>query len=315
MSNRIVSHLDKENAVGRISKVEGKTFSNNAPLSGDSLKGNNLKQDKFPKKFTRVPLGGKSNNQAIPSFDKSHSTLSITDKKNLIRRVPLAKAPLLSKANSSLGFSHPLKEYKVIDPKLNTYSKIDDKVVLKKLNNELTSPSLNSVTTFTDEVVKKENLPTHQHIPNITSTLSSNTSKLNSTNRINNDINYNNVDPIKKSHKPSLSLPAVFPDYIETIPQKHAPLPSYPVGMEPLDQQDLDFFSKPSRSEITNENRQDYPELLHNEDQLKFVELNLDSNLSFDSFEQNISDADVDLQKDTGMSLGLSTKELEDLLD
>ncbi|KAK6202288.1 uncharacterized protein RJT21DRAFT_1698 [Scheffersomyces amazonensis] len=320
--SRNISFLDKENAVGRVGK-EPKSFVTK-PVAKMT-------------KIARVPLGGKSNNRAIPTLDKSHSSLTSTNtgtststntntntdhRTNIITRrvpVPLSKPPLLSKANSSLGFSHSVRSF---EPKTISTIRRSERVILKKLNSKLAPPAVR--TTFTDELVKKNQNqnqnPSHTQTPNLISTITSHTDKLHSKNKVIHDINYNNVDPIKRSRRIIPTIPHhgynYNYDYIETIPPKEDPLPSNPIGLEPLNNEDLQFFSKSTRSVVTSENIQDYPELQQNEDALNFEELDLDSNLSFDTMEQNISfDSESDLQDNSNGPLGLSAKELQDLLD
>lgn len=299
MSSFHLRFADKENSM---KQVGGHHAKENSKLAVQN-DGENFKVSKKPvsgpgPRRTRVPLSGKDQNKAFPNLQRSQSSVAqpVQPLKQSRRRVlPSQKVPTLRKANSSLGFIHQ-KSFEVSsDP----FSKV-------LLNHQL-QPK------FTDSLVKKQDnsvpLPS---IPSLASTLSTNTQALHSSNlpEILAD-----VDPVKRSR--GISLPAI-PQHliddensVETIPEP-TKLKYQPHDIAPLTEDDLKFFSQPSRK-VTDENRYDDPEFLQYEINSKFDEIYLDEELDFDREKEN-EEVDFDNQPNPD-SVGLTITDLNDLLD
>ncbi|KAG2734698.1 hypothetical protein G9P44_002704 [Scheffersomyces stipitis] len=277
----------------------------------------------------RIPLGSKDQNQQIPSLNRAKTSLNTSAKHEATAPVRKAigpkKLPVLTKANSSLGFIHRKNEHIEVSksrPPTTKITPVDardagkDKVKLQQLNSDLfeNSSGHSSSNIVTDSLLKKSILP-KDPVVDLNSTLSSATAQLHASNIINRDINANNVDPVKKTtmktkFEDRIELPEGIEDVeVETIADRPLPLESYPVDMVPFDDVDLEFFSKPSRTVVTDENRIVYPEVVEAEKELKSMAIG-DLQLEFD-YENNDDDGEeMDIT-----TVGLSIDDMKDLLD
>lgn len=300
MSSFHLRFADKENTMKQVGSHHAKE---NSKLAGQN-DGENFRVSKKPvsgpgPRRARIPLGGKDQNKAFPTLQRSQSSITqpVQPPKQSRRRVlPSQKVPTLRKANSSLGFIHQ----KSFDVSSDPFSKI-------LLNHQL-QPK------YTDSLVKKQNnsvpLP---NIPSLASTLSTNTQALHSSNLP--EIMAADVDPVKRSR--GISLPAI-PQHliddensVETIPEP-TKLKYQPHDITPLTEDDLKIFSQSGRK-VTEENRYDNPKLLQLEINTKFDELYLDEELDFDREKEN-EEVDFENQPHPD-SVGLTAEDLNDLLD
>ncbi|KAK6458752.1 uncharacterized protein RJT20DRAFT_123814 [Scheffersomyces xylosifermentans] len=195
------------------------------------------------------------------------------------------------------------------------------------------SADLSETTNLTDSFQKRAAPPRVDSapVPDLSSTFSAATATLHASNIVSRDINANNVDPIKKAPKQTplrgLSLDKnyikafgpeedAFPDLpIEFGPPKITPLESYPEGLEPLGEDDLEFFSKPNRTILTKENYYEHPDIKHAESIMQINESDLNPELSF-GFEDDGEDQDDGSGMDMELSnVGLSIDEMKDLLN
>ncbi|ABN68328.1 predicted protein [Scheffersomyces stipitis CBS 6054] len=263
----------------------------------------------------RIPLGSKDQNQQIPSLNRAKTSLNTSAKHEATAPVRKAigpkKLPVLTKANSSLGFIHRKNEHIEVSKSRPPTTKITPQLNSDLFENSSGHSSSNIVT---DSLLKKSILP-KDPVVDLNSTLSSATAQLHASNIINRDINANNVDPVKKTtmktkFEDRIELPEGIEDVeVETIADRPLPLESYPVDMVPFDDVDLEFFSKPSRTVVTDENRIVYPEVVEAEKELKSMAIG-DLQLEFD-YENNDDDGEeMDIT-----TVGLSIDDMKDLLD
>lgn len=286
-----------------------------------------LKQTRGPQKSAqaplklrqRVPLGGKDQNAAFPTLQRSQTAQTLGSGLSFPvqrKKVLLPRAPSLTKANSSLGIVHqrslvqpqPLVDRwtPVLRPKVSPFN---NSLLHKKNEPRTSTDSLVRVIDHTKTYSPAE-------VPTLQSTFSRNVDSLHSRNRISRDINAGNVDPVKKAHaavrrKPVLEIPQALiddPESVELVPEVPLPLPYHPVDMEPSTASDLELFSHPHKFTVTQENEYEFPEIHQNEVKLRFREIDPDSLLDFE--EEGNDDMDVD-----SSHVGLNQDELNALLD
>jgi hypothetical protein len=341
------NHLysDKENVIKKMNHKILSTNTNNAE--------NEFRPKKQPlqqsgqRRFVRVPLEGKDQNKL--TLNKSQSSLNVPTTDTLQKRkVLMPKVPTLTKATSTLGFIH--KQGPTIPKQPISYMPTE-KLSLQDLktddlNSQLAERSADLIEKhkITDNLQKNESEEIREKIADLPSTITPQTNTLHASNIITHDVNINNVDPVKKSPKRgpvsqgfqanktkklsaydsakqfAVCQELINNDYeIEYVPKKATPLPYTPADIEPLDQSDYEFFSKPTRNvQETSHN----PDIHQNELDLKFEEIDLDKILMYDfETEENktfaIDENEFPLDVDAAdiKEIGLSVEELEDLLD
>lgn len=270
----------------------------------------------------RVPLGGKDQNAAFPTLQRSQTAQTLGPRPSFPvqrKKVLLPRAPLLTKANSSLGIVHhrslvndrPLADrwMPAAKPQVNPFN---NSLLHKKNEPQPFTDSLERVIDHTKAYSRSE-------VPTLQSTFSRNLEKLHAKHKTSHDVNTNNVDPVKKAHaaarrKPVLEIPQALiddPESVELIPDAPLPVPYHPVDMEPSTASDLELFSHPHKFTVTLENEYEYPEVHQNEIKLQFREIDLDRNLDFGDEEmEEENDMDIDSSR-----VGLNAQELNDLLD
>lgn len=314
--------LDKENSVNMI--LDSQKDSENINIS---QKKNTLQQSQPLRK--RVPLGGKdlnnSANGAFPSLKRSQSTLNTEfNNSSVLQRKKvtlLNKAPTLQKANSSLGFIHraplDISKKESSSPKLD----VNDALASKLFNSGNAARSKELEGQSTDTLAKQQHSLQPQQevsIPDIRNTFSSNTRSIHSS--FIPTLEVNNSDPVKGG---KLNLASTLdetlleklsedPSNIETIPDRATRAYHIPLGIEPLNKDDLEFFSKPTRTAFENEH--EYEEIHRNEVNLKFRDIDLDdpSNFNFDE-DKRVEPEEVEVEE--LKNIGLTAEELNDLLD
>lgn len=187
-----------------------------------------------PQRIKRVPLAGKDHNQL--TLNKSHTTINSKGR----------ATPPLTKSKSSLGFVHK----PVVKEPTTILSAEKSKVVLAQLKKDTLNFSkasrkvqLVNRNLVTDDLIKRELpalpkinslgvIPKLQYIPN-------------------NDINANNVDPVKK-YKTKIRNEIIIPEhlledeFIESIPDRVSP-PSPPLPTMKL------FDDEPSEDGLKSE--------------------------------------------------------------
>ncbi|ODV81573.1 uncharacterized protein CANTADRAFT_19202 [Suhomyces tanzawaensis NRRL Y-17324] len=334
MTGRPLIFSDKENAAKAVPKAGFLNSENQFPQRKAPLGAKPTQGRRVP--MARVPLGGKDLNMLAPGLSRSQSTLNT---KNVRPKVFLPKPPVLSKANSSLGFTHTSTNFTKPAVAVAHEAPVDTRPTLKFTNDTQLGPEkanrlVNLIPdTPTDDLVKQASehlLPDSQAL---SSTLTAKTKTLHASNIYIHDINYNNVDPVKKLKRSSSSSmdsgtnkaqkfstdrlekfnqELIENDYsLEYVPKEESPIPYVPLGMESLDNDDLNFFSKPH---LTKSSHSTF-EQLDNGVMLK----DLDTSLSF-GYEEEVSNDGLNYPKvpeTTGEDeqLGLSVDELHDLLD
>ncbi|CAH2350758.1 hypothetical protein CLIB1423_02S04478 [[Candida] railenensis] len=317
--------LDKENSINM--SLESQKDSENINIS---QKKNTLQQNQPLRK--RIPLGGKDVNNgangAFPSLKRSQSSLN-TDIHNTSalqrkKATLLNKPPSLQKANSSLGFIHraplDISKKESSSPKLD----VNDALASKLLNSDNAARSKELEGQYTDTLAKQHLSLQPQDeasIPDIRNTFSRNTRSIHSS--FIPTLEVNSSDPVKGG-KPNLSSALVDeslleklsedPSNIETIPDRATRAYHIPLGIEPLDKDDLEFFSKSTRKVLPTENKHEYEEIHRKEVNLKFRDIDLDdpSNFNFDENER-VEPEEVEVEE--LKNIGLTAEELNNLLD
>ena len=268
MSSHIFKDIqDKENEL-KISGIRRKGIisnENSGPLLSKDSNSKQVQQQPQPQqqqlKFTnkRIPLGGKNHNSNNLLLNRSHSSLNT---KPTTQGVTNAKPPSLTKSNSSLGFSVALDQ-QTEQPKqfpqlfvvhneqvLSVKRKLlqDTKDELSQNNKRVKLEKKESAAnTFTDSLTK-----TIQNalapVEDLQTTISPKTDQLNSSNLTYNDVNRNNVDPMKRE----LRMKAIddlvelhWQDPIENIPETRGCENN---GGDQLDELDIKLFSTPTES-------------------------------------------------------------------
>ncbi|EGW31932.1 uncharacterized protein SPAPADRAFT_61034 [Spathaspora passalidarum NRRL Y-27907] len=339
-TNRIVNIRDQENSAS-------------ANVPGNLVNKENTKP--IPpriSKIPRIPLGGKNQNSNQFSLNRSQSSLG--QKVPLARDT--FRPPSLVKSNSSLGFipppsasSHqitvqrdvpeihskqPVQQIKPLGQKSEIVTQAkpslpeikpqqssqNKRVLLQPVKDDLAvkKPKLES-TTRTDSLVKPQPIERQPLATTLEQTFSANTAKLHASNIIEDDINRNNVDPVKKQPVNTRSGLKAFPfgDEVEITPSVREFNPQYPI--EPLSETDLQFFSTPNTS------RSEFPEYNQHEMILNAGIPDVSLDMSFESDDSNIEHHDVNLGRieivdnvnnfDEDSELGLSIADLHTLLD
>lgn len=346
MSHNTLRFSDKENALkqslannskSNVLSTKSKNIPNNAEnainIRSNAKQANSVTGQR--NHIQRVPLGGKDQNKAIPSLQRSQSSLH--DNKQQRKKILLPKAPSLSKANSSLGFIH--RSNRVQNDPLE---KREQKDKLTNINSSIFNPdnAQRSKTLVqphdTDSLVKHDldNLNAFVSSP-LNTTITPHTKQLDASNIPRRDLNRGNVDPIKRDFKQQRKKDDVLeskPDFkklfeihedlienedsIEYVPHQEPQIPYHPHDVEPLDETDLEVFTKPNRITLTKDNEHEYSEILKNEMDLNFEEINLDDprNFSFNYDENEIDAYNKEEIPDTD-EVGLNANELDELLD
>lgn len=292
MSSYSIHLDDKENTLRQVGPAKNEPSNENFRVTKKQPLGVAPRQ-------ARVPLGGKDQNKAFPTLQRSQTSITQPKpsfqqpKQNRRRVLPSQKVPTLRKANSSLGFVHQKSFDIPTNPFNNTL-----------LSNNQLRPKA------TDSLVKKNHSVTLPKIPTLASTFSSNTQALHSSNFPAELLS--DVDPVKR--KRGVSLPAI-PQHliedetsVETIPESFK-VKYKPLDVAPLTDDDLEVFSRPT-GKLTEENRYDYPDVQKGINS-RFDEIDME--LSFDHEKEN-EKVNFDDQPQPE-SVGLTADELNDLLD
>ena len=324
MSSHIFKDIqDKENEL-KTSGIRRKGIISNENAGPLLSKDSNSRQVQQPQqtqqqqqqlKFTnkRIPLGGKNHNSNKLLLNRSQSSLNT---KPTTQGITNVKPPSLPKSNSSLGFSvvldQPTEQQKQLPQPFVVHNEQVLPVKRKLLQDTKDELSQNSkrvklekkesnANTFTDSLTK----PTQNvlaHVDDLQTTISSKTDQLNSSNLTHNDINRNNVDPVKRN----LRLKAIddlveshWQDPIETIPET--------VGAEnnngeQLEELDIKFFSTPNESFDIGDLDENH--LANNEQKLS---LELD-------FEDESNVGEIPVIEGIDEEIGLTSDDLDNLL-
>ncbi|CAK7897928.1 hypothetical protein CAAN1_15S03004 [[Candida] anglica] len=280
----------------------------------------------------RVPLGGKDSNRAVPSLHRSHSNSLEKSTQPQRKRIllPRGGAPSLTKASSSLGFVHR--------PTTNLTGsaggkslKLQNSKATSQLHSQFASRSKQLIDTpQTDTLVKSgpsTPSPSHSPMANLDDTFSPQTMQLHGSN-IPRPFR-STGDPQKRSKMtpPHLNDPlhaqilddlSSDPSSVESIPERQ-PVISKPYSLEPLSEEDLDFFALPNRLTVAQDESNEYEEIIHkNEMDLKFREIDLDDpqNFNFEDLRPVVSEptGEEELVPEL-QGVGLSVDELNDLID
>lgn len=305
MSNHIrnLNTLDQENEHKSLTGLKNQLNSKNNAL-----------QQKRPgptpgnpgAKRLRVPLAGKDQNSGFPALQRSKSSVAQNALQDSAQRTlrplsaSLTRQPTLAKSNSSLGFTHrPLSaslgnQIRNADPHKNNIFP----------SAEAHRPN-DLVPRFSTDLIKKSD---RMHLPplgtNLRDTFSASTHNLHASNVVGRDIYKFPGDPFKRAkdadNRELIERLANDPDSIEHVAQRDVPQPRHvPVGLVPLLDEDLEFIRTGTRNKAYT----------------------LVSDISFESTwdEDNIEDEEENAAYGTELEesglIGLTTQELNDLLD
>ncbi|RCK65011.1 hypothetical protein Cantr_00976 [Candida viswanathii] len=299
MSNRILSHIqDKENEM-KTSGVKRKGLTDeNARVLSTKDSGNKQQQKSFANR--RVPLGGKNHNSNNLVLNRSQSSLN-----SKIPVQPFNKPPTLTKSNSSLGFSAPLlqqlQEQQQVPPTIHQEEQPPTKkMMLESLKDEVVLGRESSMPDSFTDCLSKKDTPLLSPTVSLSNTFSTNTDRLHASNIIQDDINRNNVDPVKKQQHKQRDIDALvashWQDPIETIPESTIPVK---YNLDPLSESDLQFFSTPNESFDLNDNAH------------KFAQADKSFELDFGD---DSSAGDVAIIHDSNEEIGLDNEDLNNLL-
>lgn len=261
---------DQENAF----KLQQKNENQQLPAKRAAL------QPKVNKK-QRVPLGGKDPNGAIPSLQRSSTTVQKPQK--LLSHVNLVKQPLLQKSNSSLGFSHFNTTPASIPSRHNglTPSQIKNADPLK--NDLFSGTSARREAELVPQLVsdsprKRERPPLPPLGTKLSDTFSEATSRLHASNLPAEPLNPD-VDPVKglKLNTSLLEQLADDEESVETVPQI-IPLKDEPE--DPLTEDDLHFLRTGKRVSVV-QNKKLQAELEQQHGHLGLSKKELDELLEF----------------------------------
>lgn len=292
--------------------------------------------DASQKSTTRVPLGGKDQNKAIPSLQKSHSSInSGTDK---TKRTKILSRPLtLTKAKSSLGFMYndnlPGPDTKIRNSKQEKQALFPPGDTLNAKHAE--RPSDLQLTNDTDNLIKNQLLvptvPQGDHI-SLKDTITSKTKALYVSNLPDSD-ELRFLEPIKKSRLKStvqekllqmsplvdkVKVPSYLvddPSSIETV---------YPSNTKTVNiPDDLDIFDIDDEAEANDNPKNDETKsnILVNSDHVLDVPspdlgmLKLNQSISLDDMDDLESQGTHHEHIDNGSQLGIDEKDLIDMLD
>lgn len=306
MSNRILSHIqDKENDM-KTSGIKRKgvvTDENSRVLSTkDSVNKPQQPQSQQQKGFAtrRIPLGGKNHNSNNLSLNRSQSSLN---SKLPVQSFSNARPPTLAKSNSSLGFSAPLQqlqEQQHIPPIIHQEEQQPPakKILLESLKDEGELHMETSMPDSFSDCLTKNSPPVLPSIENLESTLTTETN-LHASNVINDDINRNNVDPVKREARLNNIDRLVESHWQEPIETILESTNQVRLNLDSLNESELQFFSTPNDSFELNGNGQ------------VFEQADKSFELDFDD-ESNV--ADVAIIHDADEEIGLTNEDLNNLL-
>lgn len=191
----------------------------------------NVKSKGIPSRpIQRVPLGEKR-----LQLNRSSTNIKTGDTKR--RLAP--HMPTLSRANSSLGFTHRKDENDAEKEATETKNAKEEMLL------ELSSiPVLTRKRPLEEDVTDSLPKRVRESLPPLNQTIESTTSEktktLHASNIVNRDLHVNNVDPVKRT-KTKLPL-RESTDEVETIPDHPEVEPYVPNGIEPIE--DWGFFAK-----------------------------------------------------------------------
>ncbi|CCE85717.1 Piso0_005339 [Millerozyma farinosa CBS 7064] len=285
--------------------------------------------DPSQKSIARVPLGGKDQNKAIPSLQKSHSSIN-SGIDNTKRTKVLSRPLTLTKAKSSLGFMYN-DNLPSAEPKIR--SNKQEKQVLVPPGDSLNAkhaerPSDLQSSNDTDDLIKNQSreptLPQGEHI-NLMDTISSNTKALDVSNVPEGD-ELRFLEPIKKNRSKStvqekLLQMSSLVDKVE-VPSSLVDDPSsietvYPRNTKTIHiPDDLDLFDidMPQSDDIKKDNLAKSNDLTDvPSPDLGMLKLN--QSMSFDDSDDLETQDTHPEHTDTGSQLGIDEKDLIDMLD
>lgn len=328
-ANEVISS-SKQGLSGKQSKLQG---NENRYRRTTGKKGLN---DASQKSIARVPLGGKDQNKAIPSLQKSHS--SINSGADKTKRTKVLSRPLtLTKAKSSLGFMHndnlPSTEPKIRNNKQKKQVLVPPGDTLNAKHAE--RPSDLQLSNDTDDLIKNQlrvpTVPQGEHV-NLKDTITSKTKALDVSNVPDGD-ELRFLEPIKKNRlksavqekllqMSSLVYHVKVPSYLVDDPSSIETV--YPQNMKTINiPDDLDLFDIDDETEAIDRPRNDETksDILANSNDLIDVPspdlgmLKLNQSMSFDELNSLETQGTHPEHTDTGSQLGIDEKDLIDMLD
>ncbi|CCE86825.1 Piso0_005339 [Millerozyma farinosa CBS 7064] len=345
-------HLSKSNgrAIGKENDANEVISSSKQGLSGkqSKLQGNENRyrrttgkkglNDASQKSIARVPLGGKDQNKAVPSLQKSHS--SINSGADKTKRTKVLSRPLtLTKAKSSLGFMYN-DNLPSTEPKIrNNKQEKQEKQVLVPPGDTLNAKHADRLSDLqssndTDNLIKSQSrvptVPQGEHI-NLNDTITSKTKALDVSNVPDGD-ELRFLEPIKKNRSKSIvqekllqmsslvdkvKVPSSLvddPSSIETVYPRNTKTINIPDDLDLFDIDDETATDRPKNDETKSV-------LLESSNDLTDVPspdlgmLKLDQSMSFDDSDDLVTQGTHPDHIDAGSQLGIDEKDLIDMLD
>lgn len=277
---RLKDRLDQENEFRTASKKgENATIPTKRPSLGAASQ----------EKRTRIPLGGKDQNMV----SLQRSKLFIPQNAP-VRGVPaLAKKPELSKSNSTLGFTHTklsfnnAPQFRNTNPHKNSIFPSTE----AHRTNEL-------VPRFSSDSMKKQ---PRAELPKLGAELLDTMSA--HTRLTAPELNERVTDPVKKGYDnldAIIEILAADENSVATVPEKVTPLADEPIGVSTLTEEDLAFL----RAGVGRHTQKAFTSAL-----------DVSFDLTFDSDEELESNARLQDELEQSGGVGLTTEELNDLLD
>lgn len=296
--------------------------------SNGKLRNNKIvKQKPGLTRLARVPLGGKDQNIAVPSLQRSQSsTHSFGDSKSQVKRLHVNKAPGISRSNSSLGFVYRQDELRT--DKVNK-SKHHE---LEFTNGALLDPheadrAIDLVRPEDTDDLQKQDVVNPENVLNLLSTITERTEVLNARHLpITRDAKIN-VDPLKNSYRNKTSAQktslldksnglieklAEDEDSIEIVPKKRQHLPYTPLGFELITQDELaTFIGRKTSMEETNDVLNDPNDITSEH----FSKEDIDLDFDYDNVPELPERNNETRKSICDDEIGLSTSDLNALLD
>lgn len=252
---RLSGILGQENDF-RASKTRQKAADENAHINSKRAA---TPVSSLPDKRSRIPLGGKDQNTAVPLLQRSKSLLQTgqtpLNQSRLRQPGPaLARQPVLRKSNSSLGFTLTNSSLAAYNPP--AAQKAKPRSSGKSLPAEDASRQKELVPRFTTDSLRKLNHTPHAPLGlSLKDTLSDKTALLHARNL---PLEWHqDVDPVKKGPgqleevlRQEALLDRLAEEGIEQVSQQDVPVEPYvPFDETPLRKEDLEFLDTGARPE------------------------------------------------------------------
>lgn len=259
----------------------------------------------------RVPLAGKDQNLGFPGLQRSKSSVAQNQNggQDLAQRslrplsATLTRQPALAKSNSSLGFTH-----RPVSASLGTQIRNANPHKNQIFPSAEAHRPNDLVPRFsTDSIKKADRSPLPPLGVNLRDTLSENTQQLHASKVIDRGIYKFPGDPTKRAKGTDSAQAELIerlaedPESIEHVSQRDLPvLEHIPVGLVPLLNEDLEF--------IRTGTRKSQPYTL-------ILDISFESSWDEDNIEDEEENAALGKELEQSGLIGLTTEELNELLD